>query len=168
MALPDTWSELFPNRFIHADLLKGKKITLTIKNLDMEVMESDKGNKSAVVAYFVESPLQLGTNKTNGYCLKRMFGSNPRAWIGRKITIFPTTTRFGSDTVECIRIWGSPELTEDMKITVPQGRKKPVEMVMHKVVVQSRNATSAPIPEEVNPDSEPDGAENVGAEMEAR
>lgn len=168
MALPDTWSELFPNRFIHADLLKGKKVTLTIKNLDMETMESEKGKKSAVVAYFVESPLQLGTNKTNGYCLKRMFGSNPRSWIGRKITIFPTTTKFGSDIVECIRIWGSPELTEDMKITVPQGRKKPVEMIMHKVVVQSRNAPSAPTPEEVNPYSEPDGAANVGAEMESR
>jgi hypothetical protein len=133
MALPDTWSELFPNRFLHADLLKGRKVTLTIKNLDMEVMESDKGKKSAVVAYFVERPLQLGTNKTNGFCLKRMFGNNPRGWIGKRITIFPTQTKFGHDVVDCIRIWGSPDIPSDMKFTVPQGRKKPIEMTMHKV-----------------------------------
>lgn len=133
MPLPDTWSELYPNRFIHADLLKGRKVTLTIKSLDMEEMETHKGKKTAVIAYFHERPLQLGTNKTNGYCLKRMFGNNPHDWIGKRITIYPTTTSFGKEKVDCIRIWGSPDLSSDIAITVPQGRKKPIEMTMHKV-----------------------------------
>lgn len=133
MPLPDTWSELYPNRFIHADLLRGKKVTLTIKSLDIEEMETHKGKKGAVIAYFHERPLQLGTNKTNGYCLKRMFGNNPHDWIGKRITIYPTTTSFGKEKVDCIRIWGSPDLQADMAITVPQGRKKPIEMTMHKV-----------------------------------
>jgi len=173
MALPDTWSELFPNRFLHADLLKGRKVTLTIKNLDMEEMKTDKGVKSAVIAYFVERPLQLGTNKTNGFCLKRMFGNNPHNWIGKRITIYPTTTKFGPDTVDCIRIFGSPDIAADMKITVPQGRKKPIEMTMHRINAGECGFKGVPLvsaPEtaaEDQPPSEPDYEQNPDAEQAA-
>jgi len=36
MALPETYSELYPGRFLKADLFKGRKVTLTIKNIDIE------------------------------------------------------------------------------------------------------------------------------------
>jgi len=133
MKLPDNYSDLYPNRFLHADQLKGRKVTVTIKAIEIEVLEGEKGKQSKVIMHFVESPKQYVVPKTNGFCMKRMFGNNPNDWAGKLITIFPTTTKFGRDTVDCIRIWGSPHLESDMSITVPAGRKKPYEMVMHKV-----------------------------------
>jgi len=58
--------------------------------------------------------------------------SDPHTWLDKRITIFPTTTKFWRETLDCIRVWGSPDIAEDMEITVPQGRKRAWETVMHK------------------------------------
>ena len=143
MALPDTYSELYPGRFLKADLLKGHKVTLTIKNVDVEDLVGETGKAAAkVIVSFAERPLELVLPKTNGECLRRMFGNNPHSWIGKRVTFFPTTTKFGRDTVDCIRVWGSPDLAEDTPITVPQGRKKPLEMVMHRVAAKTAPTAS--------------------------
>jgi hypothetical protein len=134
MALPHSFSELYPNRFLHADILKGKKVCLTVKDIFIENMEGEKKKKEPkVVVSFVERPLELVFAKTNGHCLKRMFGSDPHLWVGKRVVLFPSTTTFGAEIVECIRIWGSPDIEADFPISVPQGRKKPLEMVMHKI-----------------------------------
>jgi hypothetical protein len=136
MALPHSYSELYPGRFLKADILKGQKVTLTIKNIDVEELtREDNKQEPKVIVSFKERPLELVFPKTNAECIKRMFGSDPHLAINRRITLFPTTTKFGRDTVECIRVWGSPDISADMPITIPQGRKKPLEMVMHKVNV---------------------------------
>lgn len=154
MALPDTYSELYPGRFLKADMLKGRKVTLTIKGIVLEDLIGETGKPAAkVVVSFIERPLELVLPKTNGECLKRMFGNNPNHWIGKKITLFPTTTRFGSATVDCIRIWGSPEIDADMDISIPQGRRKALEMTMHKVTVKNGNeaAPSKPPAQAIDP-----------------
>jgi len=132
--LPDTYSELYPNRFLHADQLKGRKVTLTIKGVDVEELTGENNKKSAkVILSFTERPLELVTPKTNGECLRRMFGNKPHEWIGKKVTLFPSKTSFGRETVDCIRIWGSPDLPDDLPITIPQGRKRALEVVLHAV-----------------------------------
>lgn len=152
MALPDSYSELYPGRFLKADALKGHKITFTIADMDVQELEGESGKKAAkVIVTFAKPqspalaklPLELVLPKTNGECFRRMFGNNPHQWVGKRVTLFPSTTKFGRDTVDCIRIWGSPDLPEDMPITVPQGRKKALEMVMHKVALKGA-ATDAP------------------------
>jgi hypothetical protein len=65
-----------------------------------------------------------------------MFGNNPNDWIGHKVTWFGTTCKFGRDDVDCLRIWGSPDIAEDTPITVPQGRKKAWEAIMHKTATK--------------------------------
>ena len=143
MALPDTYSELWPGRFLKADMLKGKRVTLTIKNIDIEELVGEKNKaEPKVVISFVERPLEYVCPKTNGFCMKRMWGNNPHDWIGKRVTIYPTTTKFGREDVDCIRIYGSPDLAEDMAITVPQGRKKAWETVMHKTA--GKAAANAP------------------------
>lgn len=145
MALPDSYSDLYPNRFLHADQLQGKKITLTIASMNIEVLEGEKKKAAKVVATFAKPqsallsklPLDLVIPKTNGECLRRMFGNNPNAWVGKRVTLYPSKTPFGSEIVDCIRIWGSPDIEADMDITVPQGRRRPIEMTMHKVEVKN-------------------------------
>ena len=133
-SLPGSYSEMYPNRFVKADMLKGQKVTLTIKTITGEgLMSEDGGANLEWVVAFAERPLEFVMNKTNAFCLYRMFGGDPHSWINRKITLFPTTVKAFGQVQPCIRIWGSPDLAEEMPITVPQGRKKALEMVMHKV-----------------------------------
>lgn len=136
--LPGSYSEMYPGRFLKADMLKGKKVTVTITGIEGEdlIGENNKA-KSEWIVHIKERPLHLVLNKTNAFCLYRMFGGDPHSWIGQRITIYPTTTKFGRDTLDCIRVWGSPDIVEDIEITVPQGRKKAWETVMHKVALRS-------------------------------
>lgn len=155
MALPDTYSELYPGRFLKSDMFRGQKVTLTISALDIEVLEGEKGKQAKVIATLTggKKPFDYVMPKTCGFALKRMFGNNPREWVGKRVTWYPTTTKFGRETVDCIRVWGSPDIAADMNITIPQGRKKPLEAVMHKVMPGecgfkgTPNITPAPEPE---------------------
>jgi hypothetical protein len=148
MPLPDTYSELYPGRFLKADMFKGKKVTLTIKNIDIEELVGENNKKDPkVIVSFVERALEYVMPKTNGFCLKRMFGDNPHSWIGKRVVWYPTKTKFGREDVDCIRIWGSPDLDEDMEITVPQGRKKRLEMVMHAVRSNGHQPAAANVPD---------------------
>jgi hypothetical protein len=134
---------MFPGRFLKADMLKGQKVTVTITEIEGEdlIGENNKA-KSEWIVRIKERPLQLVLNKTNAFCLYRMFGGDPHSWLGKRITIFPTTTKFGRNTVDAIRVWGSPDIAEDLEITVPQGRKKAWEAVMHKVETKKAPAAA--------------------------
>lgn len=133
MAKPTDWDQLYPNRFIKAGELQGKKVTLTISDIDTEELVDGEGKKKVKgIVSFSERPIQLPLNKTNGLCLRAMFGKKLPEWLGKKITLFPDKWN-GED---CIRIWGSPEIAEEMVVEIKLPRKKPFTMTMH--VVQKK------------------------------
>lgn len=126
---PIDWDELYPGRFLKAGELQGKQVTLTISDIDLEELEGETGKKIKGVLSFKETPKQIPLNKTNGICLREMFGRKVAEWVGRRVTIFP-----GEWNGEmCIRIWGSPELTEDKRIEVALPRRRPIPMTLHAV-----------------------------------
>jgi len=136
MELPNSYSEMYPNRFLKADLLKGQKVTLTVKNIIGEELTGDDEKKQLKwILQFVERPLELVIPKVNGECFRRMFGNDPHSGVGKRVTLFPTKTKAFGQVVDCIRIWGSPDIPEDMPISVRDGgSRKRKEMVMHKVL----------------------------------
>lgn len=58
-------------------------------------LEDSKGN--AV-------PLPLALNKTNAKTVAGLYGNKPAGWVGKTITLYPTTTDVGGRTEDCIRI----------------------------------------------------------------
>lgn len=131
---PVDWDELYPGRFIKASDLKGKNVTLTIAAVDLEELEGDKGKQIKGVVGFEKTEKQLALNKTNGICLKEMFGKKVQGWVGKRVTLMPSTWN-GDD---CIRVYGSPDMTEDKEIVVQLPRKRPIPMVMHKVEIKPK------------------------------
>jgi hypothetical protein len=146
--LPGSYSEMYPNRFLKADMLKGAKVTLTIKAITGEgLMSEDGGANLEWVVSFTERPLEFVMNKVNATCLYRMFGGDPHSWIGHKITLFPTTVKAFGAVQPCIRIWGSPDIPEDLAITVREGgSRKPKEMTMHRMIPKANGAAPEPAP----------------------
>jgi hypothetical protein len=131
---PVDWDELYPGRFIKASDLKGKNVTLTIASVDLEELEGDKGKQIKGVVGFEKTEKQLALNKTNGICLKEMFGKKVQGWVGKRVTLMPSTWN-GDD---CIRIYGSPDMAEDKEIIVALPRKRPIPMTMHKVEIKPK------------------------------
>jgi len=56
----------------------------------------------------------LVLNKTNAQLIAEQHGQDLASWKGREISIYPTTTDFGGERVECIRVEQYvPEATDD-------------------------------------------------------
>jgi hypothetical protein len=130
MPKPTVYDELYPGRLLKAGLLKGMKVTLTIKDVDIEGLEGDDGKKQQkAVLSFEERPMQHVMCKTNGVCIKAMFGPTLANWIGKRVTLFESQW----NGEPCIRVWGSPDIPQDQKVTVSLPRRRPFDMVLHAV-----------------------------------
>lgn len=128
-AKPVDFDQLYPGRFIKAGELLGKKPTLTITDVDLEdLIGEDNKPKAKATLTFRETEKQMVMCKTNGLCLKHMFGKKLSDWVGKRVTIFE-----GSWNGEpCVRIWGSPDVERDFEVEISLPRRRPFKMTMHK------------------------------------
>jgi hypothetical protein len=133
---PIDWDELYPGRFLKAGQLAiDKQHTLTIKGVVVERLDDSKGGEKVKgVITFHEVPYQLALNKTNGLCMKELFGRVLETWIGRKVTLFRGTVESGSRKGDpAVRVWGSPELERDRVVEITLPKKRPFKMTLHRV-----------------------------------
>jgi hypothetical protein len=99
---------MYDKEYLYAYDLKGRDVTLTIERVTQGKLTGTGGKSSKKpVVYFREGTEKKGLalNITNARTIAGMYGGfEVEKWIGKRITLFPTTTTFGSNTVECIRI----------------------------------------------------------------
>jgi hypothetical protein len=136
---PVDWDQLYPGRFIKTGDLLGKNVTLRIASIDLDELEGETGKKIKGVISFEKTEKQLALNKTNGICLKEMFGRKVQDWVGKRITLMPALWN-GED---CIRIYGSPDIEADKEITVTLPRKRAQRMTMHKVELKTKDEAAS-------------------------
>ena len=144
---PTVYDQLYPSRFIKAGELLGKKVTLTIASVDLERLVGDDGKEKvkALVA-FKETEKQLVMCKTNGLCVKAMFGKEIPAWVGKRLTLFEDTW----NGEPCTRIWGSPDIGSDLEVEISLPRRRPFKKTMHRMTkggAQSNGAAVTPSPD---------------------
>lgn len=97
---------MFPSNYIGAADLKGKDVTLTIANVQRDELMVQGGKKEVKnVIYFEKTPKMLVLNKTNAKTILALYGSEAKAWVGSRVTLYPTETR-GKEgkLVPCVRI----------------------------------------------------------------
>lgn len=130
---PHHWDEMYPGRFMKAGQLGEKKHIFTIADVQIEALETDDGGtKDKGFLIFKETPFQLPLNKTNGICLKAMFGARMADWSGKQVVLFQSPVESGSLKGEpAIRIYGSPHLTQDMHIKIKHPKKKAFPWTLH-------------------------------------
>ena len=134
---PVDFDEMFPGRFLKAGLLQTKLGSrtpiVTITDIELETMPQDDGkNKDKGIISIKEASNQICLNRTNGECLKAMFGKRAADWIGKRIGLCIELDRDPSSKngkVEAIRIAGSPAARRTQKrrntTTPPQTYTKP-------------------------------------------
>ena len=96
---------LFPNEYVGAHDLNGKDAVMTIERVDVEelTMEGGKKQKKPVV-WFKGAKKRMVMNKTNAKTIAKMHGTDTANWVGKQITLYPTTCKVGPNMEECIRI----------------------------------------------------------------
>jgi hypothetical protein len=130
---PTNYDQLYPGRFLKAGELLGKKVTLTIADVDLEELVGDTGKPQVkCIVSFKETPKKLVACKTNGICLKEMFGKVLSDWIGKRVTLFEDSWNGEPAT----RVWGSPDIAEEVEVTVTLPRRRPFKKTLHKVAAK--------------------------------
>lgn len=102
--MPD-FRTMFDKDYLYAFMLNGREVTVEIARVSAGQIIGDGGKKSKKpVCYFKGKDKPLALNVTNCKTIAAMYGINTDAWVGKRVTIFPTTTDFGGKTVDCIRV----------------------------------------------------------------
>ena len=83
---------------------KSRDAVVTIARVEAGVLTNGNKKSRKPILFFEGKERGMAINKTNGKVLASLFGPRTEKWIGRKIILFATTTQFGSETMECIRI----------------------------------------------------------------
>jgi hypothetical protein len=130
---PTSYDDLYPGRFLKAADLKGKKVTLKIVDVDIEELEGDDGKKIKGLVSFEGRQKKLIACKTNGLCLREMFGRQIADWIGKRVTIYEDQW----NGEPAIRVWGSPDIAEEIRFVITLPRRRPFEKTLRKVEVNA-------------------------------
>lgn len=103
---------LYDRDYIYAFDLGGRDVTVRITSVEAAVLTGSGGRKTRKpVVHFEGKEKGLALCKTNAKTIATLYGNDTEKWVGKSITIYPTTTMFGVETVECIRV----------RSTVPKG-----------------------------------------------
>jgi hypothetical protein len=118
---------MFDRDYIGAWDLKGQDVTLTISRVEAKQLTGQGGAKAKKPIVFFEGREKgFALNKTNGKTIATMYGTETNEWAGKRITIYPTTTTFGRDTVECIRVRPTVPPAK-VKTAPPEPLSEPIE-----------------------------------------
>ena len=116
--MPD-FRSMYDSNWLYAFDLKGRDVPVTIREVRVGKVKNATKEERKPILYFKESKDARGLVlcKTNARSVAAHYGNETDAWIGKRITLFPTTTTFGKETVDCIRI----------RPTIPAAKVKPGE-----------------------------------------
>ena len=112
MAAKTHWKNLTNANYLGAySFDNADEVTVTISSVGKETVKNPSGaSEDCIVVHFQETEVDGVTikpmifNKTNCEKLEKLYSKYIEDWVGKRITIFKTTTQFGRDIVECLRI----------------------------------------------------------------
>jgi len=124
-----SYDDLFPERWLHAPDLDGKTVTLTITAAYAEFIENPKKHKKddpgelCGVLSFKGTKREYVLSKQNAWILKALWGKDPEAYLGKRITLSPVPDSSGfTEHGTRILFTGSPDIENDLSLNLPGGK----------------------------------------------
>ena len=110
------WKRLINPDYLGAySLESGEDMILTISAVKREMITGTGGKKEECpVCHWQENQKPMILNVTNMKAIAKMYGPYIENWAGKRVQIYASTTKFGGETVECLRIRKEPP--EDARI----------------------------------------------------
>jgi hypothetical protein len=97
--------DLFPSKYFRAADLGGKPLDVAIKSTTVETLKNMQGNnEDKPVLNFVGQKKSLVLNRTNFDSVAELHGDETDEWVGKRIQLYPATTRVGGKLENCVRV----------------------------------------------------------------
>jgi hypothetical protein len=98
------WRNAFDSRFLRFSALEGKPRVCTIANVQWLKSSNRNESKRQLLVTLAEYEKPWAINLTNSETIAQLYTDDPRAWVGKRVTLYPTKTKFGPQVVDCIRV----------------------------------------------------------------
>lgn len=142
MAEKHHWKEALPGDYLGAWSLNGEDKVLTVKSAGREIVTGANGKKEELlVIHWGENELPMVCNRTNAKSISKLYGPYLEDWRGKKIQLFPTTTKFGGEIVECLRV--RPTAPKNIPTIKCDGCGKPISPAANMTAEQLANYTKS-------------------------
>lgn len=98
-------NEAYPSKYLTAEDLDGRDITVTIEDVTLENMGQGQKKENKLMITMVGKKKAFICNKTNANTIAKILGSDDTDdWIGKKIIIGPREVEFQGEMVMSIRV----------------------------------------------------------------
>lgn len=145
------WKKMMdPKELLAAHDLDGRDVTVTIVDVvGGELNNGTKKNKKPIASIASGSgrklDKKLALNPTNCKTIEQLSGSaDTDDWKGLRVTLFPTTTPFGNEIKECIRIRPYPPKANGKAAADADARGNGDALTDRIAEEMAKNADSAP------------------------
>lgn len=111
--------------YLKAPDLQGRAHTLAIERVALFDAPSTKGGgrETKPLVFFKGAKRPWVVNTTNALCLVAMFGDRFADWIGKRVTIQSEAVDAFGKVEQAIRVKGSPDIANTIRVQLPAGRK---------------------------------------------
>jgi hypothetical protein len=126
---PFSYDDLFPERWLHAEDLKGQEVTLTITAAYAEDLRLPSGTVNAAgVLSFKGTHKEYVLNKTNAMVLVGLWGKDSAEYVGKRITIaaVPDTSGKSASGLRILFV-GSPDIDRDTPVPQPLNKTRGIK-----------------------------------------
>lgn len=126
---PFSYDDLFPDRWLHADDLGGREVTLTITAAYQEDLRLPGGSiDTCGILSFAKTKKEYVLNKSNAMVLVGLWGKESGEWVGHRITIGAVPDESGkSASGYRIVFVGTPDIDAPVKVPQPMGKSRTVK-----------------------------------------
>lgn len=99
------WKKLVNLDYIGAYSLDGKDLTVEIVKVELKRVKGEGGKEEECTVAMLKGQKPFIINRTNAKMITKLYGTPYiEDWAGKKITLYPTTTKVAGDVVDCLRI----------------------------------------------------------------
>lgn len=101
-------SQFKDSAYLSTEMLQGREVVVEIEKVDAPAMRTFDGGRKAKAGllYFVgkEKPMVLRAAHTRKEIVEATGSEWTKDWIGKRITLYPSTVTFGGVEKPCIKI----------------------------------------------------------------
>ena len=99
------WKQLMNPEFLGAySLPEGEDLVVTIACVNNREIVGAQGKKEILTVATLVNEKPMILNATNCKALAKLYGKHIEDWANQSMTLFASTTKFGGEMVECLRI----------------------------------------------------------------
>lgn len=97
-------NDVFPSKYLKADDLEGREVTVTIRDAKIEKM----GDDQKLVIYFAGKDKGMVVNRTNADRIAHYHGPDTDGWLGKQVVLGTELVTFNGKTDDALRVKGLP------------------------------------------------------------